>query len=470
MSPDKKTKNVRSDLLLKVINLIPKTPLIRNIIRTLAYIFVFYISYVLSWQLRFDFAVPSAYTALWQWGWIWFLPIWIFLLIVFKQFDALMGFFSLVDLSRVLAATISYSCVLMIIYLLFPPHSNILTRGVILINFVLLTGGFIGVRLIMRLLYEYTRRPKDKDSENLKRVAILGAGDVGASLVRQLRSKHGMGITPVVFLDDDETKWHSHIHGIEVYGKPEDLKKIAKTYKIDGAIIAMPSAGSKRVRQLVELLQSLKLGYQTVPSLEQLARGKVTVSQLRNVEIEDLLGREPVNLDMDNIRGVLKQEVVMVTGAGGSIGSELCRQVVRYAPSQLLMVERSEGMLFEIEQELIRTGFKEVILPVVADILDKERMRQVFNLYMPTIIFHAAAHKHVPMMELHPGEAIKNNCLGTALMADLAVEFGAKRFVLISTDKAINPTSVMGATKRLAELYIQSLFAKNGDKTFQVNK
>ncbi len=465
MSSDEKSKNARPDLLLRMINLVPKTPLARNIVLTLAYTLVFYVSYVLSWQLRFDFDVPPAYAHIWQWGWIWFLPIWIFLLIVFKQFDALVGFFSLVDLSRVLAATVSFSCILMIVYFLFPPHSNILTRGVILINFILLTGGYIGTRLIMRLAYEHTRRAKENDTKNLKRMAILGAGDVGASLVRELKAKRGMGMEPVVFYDDDKSKWHSHIHGIEVYGKPEDLKKSANQFRLDGAIIAMPSASPKRIGELVKLLQNLKLSYQTVPSIEQLANGEVTVSQLRDVEIEDLLGREPVNLDMDNIRGLLGEKVVMVTGAGGSIGSELCRQVVRYAPHKLLMVERSEGMLFEIEQELIRAGFKGVVFPVVADILDRERMRQVFNLYKPTIIFHAAAHKHVPMMELHPGEAIKNNCLGTALIADLAVEFQAKRFVLISTDKAINPTSVMGATKRLAELYIQSLFAKNGNET-----
>jgi FlaA1/EpsC-like NDP-sugar epimerase len=203
----------------------------------------------------------------------------------------------------------------------------------------------------------------------------------------------------------------------------------------------------------------------TVPSLDQLALGQVRVSQLRNVEVQDLLGREKVELETENIRLALHDKVVLVTGAGGSIGSELCRQIATYSPARLLLVDRSEPQVFQIQQELIGLGHGERITPLVADILDLARMEEIFSRFHPGVVFHAAAHKHVPMMEFQPGEAIKNNSLGTARLADMACEFDVERFILISSDKAINPTSVMGATKRLAEMYIQTLYAARTNHT-----
>ena len=203
----------------------------------------------------------------------------------------------------------------------------------------------------------------------------------------------------------------------------------------------------------------------TIPSLDQLALGQVRVSELRNVEVQDLLGRERVELETENIRLVLRDRVVLVTGAGGSIGSELCRQIATYQPERLLLVDRSEPQVFEIEQELIRLGHGRRIVPLVGDIVDRDRMKEILSSFRPQVIFHAAAHKHVPMMEHQPGEAIKNNSLGTAQLADLALEFGVDRFILISSDKAINPTSAMGATKRLAEMYIQALCAAHPGQT-----
>jgi FlaA1/EpsC-like NDP-sugar epimerase len=235
--------------------------------------------------------------------------------------------------------------------------------------------------------------------------------------------------------------------------------------ELEEAIIAMPTAPAKRIGEVVKILQRARLKFETVPSLDQLATGKVKVSQLRSVEIQDLLGRKPVELDTDNIRELLTRRVVMVTGAGGSIGSELCRQIATFNPERLLLVEQSEVQLFPIEQELIAAGYGGVVLPLVADILDVPRMRQVFKRFTPEIVFHAAAHKHVPMMESQPSEAVKNNSIGTATLAEMSMEFGVDRFVLISTDKAINPTNVMGATKRLAEIFLQALYAKHPDRT-----
>jgi FlaA1/EpsC-like NDP-sugar epimerase len=270
---------------------------------------------------------------------------------------------------------------------------------------------------------------------------------------------------PILFLDDDPKKWNSRIHDIPVAGAPELLVEKAKAWKLDKVIIAAPSASVKRIQKLVAMLGQAHLDFATVPSIGQLAAGQVQVSQIRPVDIEDLLRREPVQLEMENIRGLLRDQVVMVTGAGGSIGSELCRQIAAYRPRRLLLVEQAEGHVFQIEQELLRTGYGGMIEPLIGNILDERRMREILEQFGPHVVFHAAAHKHVPLMESHPAEAIKNNTLGTVLLARLAVEYGVRRFVLISTDKAINPTSVMGATKRLAEIWLQSLAAHNGHKT-----
>jgi len=261
----------------------------------------------------------------------------------------------------------------------------------------------------------------------------------------------------VAFFDDDQRKWNSRVHDVPVLGPPEKLLQEATKLHIEEAIIAMPSAPARRIGDIVRILREARLQCKTVPSLDQLALGQVKVSQLRNVEVQDLLGRERVELETDNIRQVLQDRTVLVTGAGGSIGSEMCRQIATYQPGKLLLLDRSEPQLFQIEQELAGLGHRERILTIVGDVCDAARMHQVFAKFRPHVVFHAAAHKHVPMMEEQPGEAIKNNSIGTAQLAEIATEFGVDRFTLISSDKAINPTSVMGATKRLAEMYVQAL-------------
>jgi FlaA1/EpsC-like NDP-sugar epimerase len=274
-----------------------------------------------------------------------------------------------------------------------------------------------------------------------------------------------MGMEPVAFFDDDRSKWRSRLHGIPVMGPPEVLKDHTLNLELEGAIIAMPTAPAKRVGEVVKILQVARLDFQTVPSLEQLATGQVKVSQLRSVEIQDLLGREPVKLETEDIRQILRGRVVMVTGAGGSIGSELSRQIASFVPQRLLLVEQSEVQMFQIEQELIEMGYGGTILPLIADILDQARMEHIFQRFQPEVVFHAAAHKHVPLMESQPSEAIKNNTLGTSRLAELALEHRCGRFVLISTDKAINPTSVMGASKRLAEIFLQAIHASHPNRT-----
>jgi FlaA1/EpsC-like NDP-sugar epimerase len=321
--------------------------------------------------------------------------------------------------------------------------------------------GLAGTRLGFRLLRERYLAPYSHHNTLAQRVGIVGAGDVGASLVNDLFSKRGLGLLPVGFFDDDTKKWGSRIHGVPVIGAPELILEKNHALDLEQIIIAMPTAPAKRIGEIVKLLQKSHLKFAIVPAMDQLATGQLKVSQIRPVEIQDLLGREPVDIETESIREILANRRIMVTGAGGSIGSELCRQIAAFEPQRLLLVDQSEVQLFAIEQELISLGYGGSIIPLIADILDEPRMSAILLEHRPAVLFHAAAHKHVPMMERQPGEAIKNNSIGTARLADMALQHGVGQFVMISTDKAVNPTSVMGATKRLAEIYLQALFAQH---------
>ncbi len=377
-------------------------------------------------------------------------------LLAFGQFGSLLSYFGLHDIQKIFLALLAAAGVALGFWfwqgIAYAPP-----RAVILTDFVLSFMAVCALRTGFRLLREgYFAETKSTGGAR-RLVGIIGAGDVGASLAKDLLVRRGLGMDPVVFFDDDRAKWQTSIHGVPVKGPPESLPEVLKTIQLDEVIIAMPSASGKRLREIVPLLTRCNLKFESVPSVEQLITGKVRVSQIRPVEIQDLLGREVVDLQADKIRELVHGRVVMVTGAGGTIGGELCRQIAGYGPRQLLLVERSEFLIFQIEQELQALGYGSELVPLVADIMDPSRMTGIFQHFGPKLLFHAAAHKHVPMMELQPAEAFRNNVMGTRLLADLAVAHGVDQFVLISTDKAINPTSVMGATKRIAELYLQAL-------------
>lgn len=428
------------------------------IVYTIGLIFSLWLSY----ELRFDFSLPAPDRRQFFLVCLWMVPVKLILLLLIGQFAGLLSYFSIPDLKRLFFALLA-SCLLTAgIWVatggrFAPPRSVIMADGL----FSLLA--LAAIRLFFRRIREAYLHIPDQQESRVNRIGIIGAGDAGAALARELLLKSRLGLRPVVFFDDDPNKWNRRLHGIPVFGAPETLLDSRRNWRLDKVIIAIPSAPGRRIREIVNVLQKANLKFETVPSMAQLATGRIKVSQIRPVEIEDLLGREPVQLETENIRRTLKDEVVMVTGAGGSIGSELCRQIATYKPRCLLLVERSEVQLFPIEQELIRLGHGKLIVPLIADILDVDRMRSIFKQYRPHVVFHAAAHKHVPIMENHPCEAIKNNTLGTARLATLSSEFAVGRFVMISTDKAINPTSVMGATKRLAEIFVQSLWASQMD-------
>ena len=435
-----------------------KVRVIRYLALAATYSIAFAASLVIAYLLRFDFDLPS-------WVMATLLPIGAAALgvklmgmVFFHQFDGLLTYFSRPDLRRLVFACASSSLVLGLIRLVegvqFAPP-----RGVLLIDLllciVILSSTRLGFRWLRTVGFSKTPRFAGKT----RCVGIIGAGDSGAGLARELQAKPWLGLQPVAFLDDHrDTK--SSVHGIPVIGTPERMEVLKDRWNLEEIIIAMPAAPARRIREIVQLAQQANLPCRTVPGLDQLATGRVSVSSIRPVEIADLLGRAPVEVKVGAVREIIQGSTVMVTGAGGSIGSELCRQILSFGPARLLLVERSEPQLFAIEQELRAAPHGELVVPLVADIGNRARMREIFRRFQPAAVFHAAAHKHVPMMEMQPDEAIRNNVLATAQLGELAVESGVERFVFISTDKAVNPTSVMGATKRLAEIYLQSLTAR----------
>ncbi len=320
-------------------------------------------------------------------------------------------------------------------------------------------------RVSVRFYYEAVRPAPEG---GVSRVLIVGAGDSGEALVRELQRTKGGRYEVVGFVDDQAGLGSPSIHGVEVLGSTDQIKAIAEREDVEEVFIALPRAAPRELRRIVERCKGTNLRFRTVPPAIDLIEGRVQVSQIRDVHIEDLLGREPVTLDTDAIGQVLKGKRIVVTGAGGSIGSEMCRQIARYQPERLILIEQAENALFEIDRELRRLFSRLSIVPYVADICDAARVRHIFRTERPSKVFHAAAHKHVPMMEINPGEAIKNNVVGTMTVADAADEVGVARMVMISTDKAVNPTSIMGCSKRVAELYVQQLRSTKGTQYITV--
>jgi len=311
-----------------------------------------------------------------------------------------------------------------------------------------------GLRMVIRLYYEEFRTV---EAGRLKRFLIVGAGNTGEALLRDIHRMPVAEYEVIGFIDDDHTKHGINIHGIAVLGTVEQLPHICKDRNIEEIAIAMPSAAHQELRRVIQVCEGTKIRFRTVPSLTDIASGRFRVSQIRDVDINDLLGRQAVQLDLDLLEAFATDKTIMVTGAGGSIGSEMCRQLCNFNPNLLLLVEQAENPLFYIEREL-RKKFPTVTLEtIVCNITDEVRVQEIFKRYKPEIVIHAAAHKHVPLMELNPGEAVKNNIVGTKTVADAADNHGASNFVMISTDKAVNPTSIMGSSKRVAEMYIQDL-------------
>ncbi len=410
-------------------------------------------AFALAFLLRFDFKLPKGYADV--------ISVWLPVLLAarltsFHHFGLFRGLWRYTGARDAVGitkgTTVSSLAVLAFLVVAFGGFP----RSIVAIEWLTALMFVGGTRFAIRAFRPHNLPAVDRELPR-QRVLIVGAGDAAEMLVREIQARHESRYRPVGFLDDDLRKQGAHIHGVRVIGGVEDLPLVVTTREIDEVVIAIPSATGQQMRRIVDLCKSTGVRFKTIPGIDHLIDGRVTVSQLRNVAIEDLLGREPVELDMQAISAEMEGHVVMVSGAGGSIGSELCRQVCRFEPSALVLVERTENNLFHIHRELLAKHPDVRLLPCVADVGDEPRMIELFAAHRPTAVFHAAAHKHVPMMEWNPGEAVKNNVFGTKTLADLADRYGVQRFVMISTDKAVNPTSVMGVSKRVAEIYVQAL-------------
>jgi FlaA1/EpsC-like NDP-sugar epimerase len=336
--------------------------------------------------------------------------------------------------------------------------------SVILIDTALAFGGLLGLRMLRRFVYELGEKQNHsvgtKRRVKRKSTLFVGAGRIGALAVKDVLGRGDTEFEIKGFVDDDRRKKGGSVSGIKVLGTTDDLARLVDELNIEQVVIAIDQAQGKDIRRILNICREIPVRARIVPSLHEIIHGRVQVSRIRDVQIEDLLGREPIHLDDKNLHDFLTGKTVMVTGAGGSIGSELVRQIAEFHPKLLLLVERTEFVLFQIERELSKNFSDLNFVPLLADIGDEPRMRELFAEYAPQVVFHAAAHKHVPLMETNPTEAIKNNVFATKTIGELAGETGVKDFVLISTDKAVNPTSVMGASKRIAEIVLQSLNQK----------
>lgn len=339
--------------------------------------------------------------------------------------------------------------------------------SVIIMDALLGFSGVIGLRLLRRVIYErYERRKLDRTqpAASARRTLLVGAGRAGGIVVREIFARGRYPAQVVGFVDDASMKQGALIHGVRVLGTIDDIPKLVAEHDVDDIVITISDASPSMMKRIVSQCESTDVRTRVVPGIHELADGSFAISRIRDVQIEDLLGRDPVSLETEAIDQFLGAKTVMVTGAGGSIGSELCRQLERTGAERLLLVERAEPALFEIQRELGLSDPR--IVALVADVQDEARMEALFRTYRPDVVFHAAAHKHVPLMEHHPDEAVANNVRGTKTVAELAGRFQAASFVLVSTDKAVRPTSVMGSTKRVAELICQDLDQRHRDTRY----
>lgn len=368
------------------------------------------------------------------------------------------------DVLEVAAAMTGATTLLLVLrYLPGTPEWLFVPLGVILANWVASTAALTGVRVLRRLQSERSERLRRAGGDpGTTEIFLIGAGRAGVLVADELRKRPDVGLRPVGFVDDDPAKVGQRVAGVPVIGSTDQLHRLAQVHGVREAVITMASVSRQDVQRIVELCRGAGIETNIIPGLFEIVGGQVDLSRIRPVDVTDLLGRDPVELDTESLHDLLHGEVVMVTGAGGSIGSELARQAARFGPREVVLLERSEPALFAIQKELEGRHPSLGVRACIADVTDRARVEQVFDRHEPAVVIHAAAHKHVPMMEHHPGEAVKNNVGGTRILADVAAQHEVGHFVLVSTDKAVNPTSVMGATKRLTERYVQHVAQRTG--------
>jgi len=420
-------------------------------------------AWLLAFQLRFDSyaKIPPFYERLI--GWRTILLVVAIKLVVFTAFGFYNRWWRYVStrdmwgaLRGVAVASLAAS---MTVYFFPPEHTARLPRGIALIDWLILLALVAGSRLLARTIFE--RPGAGSLVVRGKEVIVVGAGDAGQLVIREMLKSRALGYTPIGLVDDDPRKKNLRVHGVRVLGTTAELSHILSDNKPDELLIAIPSASGEVRQRVVELARDAHVPVKTLPGLYELIAGdRNLAAQIRPVQVEDILGREPVEVDFGAISAYLRDETVLVTGAGGSIGSELCRQAARAGAARIILVDQAETALFEVERELVDERDFPASVPVLADVGNREKVRQVFDRYRPGIVFHAAAYKHVPMMEANPLESVRNNVLATKAVAEVAIEFGARRFVLISTDKALNAQAVYGQSKALCEWIVETFGAR----------
>ena len=440
----------------------------RKILIIFAHIGVFAVglmlSFVMAYNMRFEAEwFLQKYPIILLWCLVVKIPVFA----IAKQYRGWWRYVSVTDLVGIAGASLASTLIIVITWFVVVSSSlrPVFQKGIDIPQSVLILDLFAtflilgGVRMAIRLYFEEYRAV---EQGRLKRLLIIGAGNAGEALLREIHRMEVVQYEVIGLIDDDPAKQGINIHGIAVLGMVESLAEICEQHNVDEIAIAVPSASHQKLRRIIQICEGTKIRFRTVPSITDIASGKLKVSQIRDVDINDLLGREAVQLETDLIAEFAKDKVLVVTGAGGSIGSEMCRQVCHFQPKLLLLLEQAENPLFFVENELRKTFSEQKVEPIICDIADAVRVDEIFEKYKPHIVIHAAAHKHVPLMEQNPCEAIKNNIIGTKTVADAASKHGSTDFVMISTDKAVNPTSIMGSSKRIAEMYIQDLNLTSG--------
>jgi FlaA1/EpsC-like NDP-sugar epimerase len=435
-----------------------RTPLVAS-----SYTVVFIISSLAALAIRFDLRIPAEFLERWYGSVLWILLLKLMLLAAFGQFRSLLTFFSLPDAKNLLTALAAAAVIQLGAWFYFL-GDGMIPRGAIVVDFVLSFFGISGLRMVMGAWRDRFLN-QNSLSTHFKKIGIIGAGKVGAMLAREIQTKPGLGMQALCFFDDDARKIGRTLHGLPVVSDRAGMESVVTRMGIVKCIIAMPDASPALISETVSLLNQIGVEHDILPSVDSILSGRVSIGRLRHVSPEDLLGRPPVVLSKQSIDSLLGGAIVLVTGAGGSIGRELCRQIASRNPKSLILLERSEPALFDAQQEILSDYPNVPVQALVANVCDENRLEAVFSEFRPEIVFHAAAHKHVPLMESQPAEAIWNNAFGTLFCARAAQRHQCSRFVLVSTDKAVDPSSVMGITKRLAELAIAELQADSESST-----
>ena len=432
----------------------------------IADIFVVLFSYFAALFIRFEFSLANIPTVYLE-TYLWMMPLWCLLTwVVFYIFKLYHSIWSFVSIDEAITVVKAYAVIFVVFSICGLLLDFNMPRSYYAIGFILSFLLHMSVRFSYRAFRIAFKGGKSGLKNGTDRVMVIGAGSAGSIIVRDLKNNSDTNQYPVCIIDDNKGKWGRSLFGVPVVGGREDIIEKVEEYKVNTVIFAIPTASVKDRKEIFNICKETGCKLRTLPGMFQLANGEVKVSQLKDVELTDLLGREPITIDNNEVFGMLSGKTILVTGGGGSIGSELCRQIAKHSPKQLIIFDIYENNAYEIQQELKRSCPDLDLVTLIGSVRNTHRISSVMNEYKPDIVFHAAAHKHVPLMEDSPNEAIKNNVMGTYKTARAAIDAGVSKFVLISTDKAVNPTNIMGATKRICEMIVQMLGRQQKTTTF----